>query len=79
MQNLSTINATCPVTNGVAIPDTRAMMLEMMIVGRRPYVSDNQPKISISGIAPKKNAVCERAGIQASSHTQSKSVVIDLW
>ena len=72
------MNAMYSVTNGVATPDTRAIMLETIIVGSLPYVSESHPNINMPGTAPKKKAVWESAGIQASSQTQSKSVAMDL-
>merc|ERR1719234_1595509 len=48
------------------MPETRATRL-------------SQPKKSIPGTAPTKKMDCENAGIQESSHTQSRSLTADLW
>ena len=78
MANLRTRNAMWPVTKGVSSPVTNEMILVTMMVGRRPNASENQPKNSIPGMAPKKKTVWERAGIHAWSHTQSNSTVIEV-
>ena len=79
MANLRAKKDRWPVIKGVRTPVTKARMLEHMIVGRRPIVSENQPKNNIPGIAPKKKIVWESAGIQACSQTQSNSTVTEVW
>ena len=79
MANLSARKDRWPVTKGVRTPVTPARTLEHMIVGRRPIVSESQPKNNIPGIAPRKKIVWESAGIQACSQTQSNSTVTEVW
>ena len=79
IKNLRMMNEMEPGKKGVTSPQMRQMMLLRTMAGIRPYASANHPKKIIPGMAPRKKQDWERAGIQALSHTQSISTVIETW
>ena len=65
-----------PVTKGVTTPVTKHTILLNTVAGILPYLSANQPKKIIPGIAPQKKRDWDNAGIHALSQTQSCSTLM---